>query len=157
SSPEQAGKGVGRFRYADLNGDNVINDADRTFLGSPVPKFSGGLNLRLTYKNFELETYLNAFLGNKIFNVSKLDTDFYPTFSGAAISERVKNSWTPTNTNTDIPIFESVSNFSTNSQANSYFVEDGSYLRMQNITLGYKLPTAVINKLKIQRARIFVS
>ncbi|WP_460638218.1 SusC/RagA family TonB-linked outer membrane protein [Larkinella harenae] len=157
ASPEQPGKGVGRFRYADLNGDNVINDKDRTYLGSPVPKFSGGLNLKINYKNFELETYLNAFLGNKIFNVSKLFTDFYPTFSGAAISERVKNSWTPTNTNTDIPIFESVSNFSTNSQANSYYVEDGSYMRMQNITLGYRFAPELISKLRLQRARLFVS
>ena len=64
----QSGAGPGRFRYVDVNGDKKITEADRTFLGSPVPKFTGGLNVRLLFKNFDLETYLYTSLGNKIYN-----------------------------------------------------------------------------------------
>jgi hypothetical protein len=72
--------------------------------------------------------------------MSKWYTDFYPSFTGSALSARVKNSWSTSNTGSTIPIFENVSNFSTNTQSNSYYVEDGSYLRMQNITLYYNVP-----------------
>ncbi len=157
AAPEQSGKGLGRFKYQDLNGDNVINDADRTYLGSPVPNFTGGFKFVLRYKGFDLEGYIYSSLGNKIFNVSKWFTDFYPSFQGAAISERVKGSWTPENRGASIPIFESASNFSTNTQSNSFYVEDGSYLRFQNLTLGYNLPTAMLNRVKMSKLRIFVA
>ena len=67
---------------------------DRTYLGSPVPKFTGGFKFILRYKGFDLEGYIYSSVGNKIFNQSKWFTDFYPSFQGAAISERVKGSWT---------------------------------------------------------------
>lgn len=157
AAPAQDGKGVGRFRYEDINGDNTINADDRTYLGSPVPKFTGGLNLKLTFLNFELETYMYTSVGNKIFNASRWFTDFYPSFAGAAISERVKDSWSPSNTGATIPIFESASNFSTNTQANSFYVENGNYVRMQNISLGFNLPKPLLAKLKMQKLRLYAS
>lgn len=153
-APKQDGAGPGRFRYADVNGDGVIDANDRTSLGSPVPNFTGGITLRLNYKAWELQTYIYSSLGNKIYNFSKWYTDFYPSFTGAAVSARVKNSWTPSNTNTDQPIFEGASNFSTNTQSNSFYVENGSYLRMQNISLGYTLPNSFLSKVGIKRAKI---
>jgi TonB-dependent starch-binding outer membrane protein SusC len=155
AAPAQDGKGVGRFRYADINGDGKINADDRTYLGSPVPKFTGGGNLTFNYKNFDLSTYVNVVAGNKIYNHSKWYTDFYPSFSGAAISERVKDSWSPTNTGATIPIFETASNFSTNAQSNSFYVEDGSYFRMQNINIGYNLAENTLKKLGLSRVRVF--
>lgn len=157
SAPAQDGKGVGRFRYEDINKDGKIDVNDRTFLGSPVPKFTGGISLTLSYKNFDLVSQLNGFFGNKIFNASKWFTDFFPSFQGAAISERVKDSWSPSNPNATIPIFETASNFSTNTQANSFYIEDGSYVRMQTVTLGYTVPQNVLNKVKIERLRLFAS
>ncbi|MBL0744110.1 SusC/RagA family TonB-linked outer membrane protein [Chryseolinea lacunae] len=162
AAPTQSGAAPGRFRYADLSGpngvpDGVIDDKDRTFLGSPVPKFTGGFNFTLRYSNFDLAVYLYASLGNKIFNQSRWFTDFYPSFQGAAISNRVKDSWTPTNTEGSIPVFESASNFSTNTQSNSFYVENGSYLRMQNITLGYTVPQAVLDRLKMTKLRFYIS
>jgi TonB-dependent starch-binding outer membrane protein SusC len=156
ATAENKAQGSGRFRYADLNGDNVINTQDRTFLGSPVPKFQGGVNINLKYKNFEFNTYMFLSLGNKIFNASKLFTDFYALFPGASISQRVRDSWTPQNPDATIPIFESAANASTTGEANSYYIEDGSYFRMQNITLAYNFPTNILNKLKMQRLRVFV-
>jgi TonB-linked SusC/RagA family outer membrane protein len=156
-SPAQSGKAIGRFRYEDLNGDNTINDEDRTWLGSPVPKFTGGLNFIIRYAGFDLEAYTYVSLGGKIFNVSKWFTDFYPSFQGASISERVKESWSTENRDATIPIFESASNFSTNTQSSSFYVENGSYLRMQNLTLGYNFPVAIQDKLKMNKLRVFVS
>nr|WP_290935944.1 hypothetical protein [Haliscomenobacter sp.] len=156
-APAQDGKGVGRFRYADINKDGKIDDKDRTYLGSPVPKFSGGIGLTLTYKNIDLTAYANGVFGNKIFNASKWFTDFFPSFQGAAISERVKDSWSTSNRGATIPIFETASNFSTNTQANSFYVEDGSYVRLQNVGIGYTLPASVLSKLNITRLRIFAS
>lgn len=157
AAPAQDGKGVGRFRYADLNSDGKIDANDRTYLGSPIPKFTGGVNFTLTYKGFDLSAYVYTSIGNKIFNVSKWFTDFYPSFSGAAISERVKESWTPQNTGATIPIFETASNFSTNTQASSFYVENGSYLRLQNVSLGYNLPKSILDKLKLSRVHLFAS
>lgn len=157
SAATQSGAAPGRFRYADLNNDGVISDADRTFIGSPVPKFTGGLNVTLRYANFDFVAYFYTSIGNDIFNQSKWFTDFYPSFQGAAISERVKGSWTTENTGASIPVFESASNFSTNTQSNSFYVEDGSYLRLQNITLGYTLPNAMLSRLKMTKLRIFAS
>jgi TonB-dependent starch-binding outer membrane protein SusC len=160
AAPTQEGAGVGRFRYEDISGPNGVPDGkvnadDRTYLGSPVPTFTGGFNFKITYKNFEVLSYFYTSLGAKIFNASKLYTDFYPLFAGAAISERVKNSWTPQNTGATIPIFEKNDGFSTGSQSSSYFIEDGSYLRFQNVTLGYNVPSNILKKLNLSRLRVF--
>lgn len=152
---ENVAQGVGRFRFADTNGDGEITQDDRTYLGSPVPKFTGGVTFKLNYRAFDFEAYMFASIGNKIWNQSKWFTDFYPSFAGAAISERVKDSWTPTNTGATIPIFENVSNFSTNTQANSFYVEDGSYFRLQNITIGYNLPASTLSRINMEKLRIF--
>jgi len=157
SAPTQTGAAPGRFRYEDINGDGIIDAKDRTYLGSPVPKFTGGLNFTLRMKGFDFSAYLYTSMGNKIFNVSKWFTDFYPSFQGAAISSRVKDSWTPTNTGATIPIFESASNFSTNTQSSSFYVEDGSFLRLQNVTLGYTLPGNLLERLKMTRLRVYIS
>ncbi|CAH0999013.1 TonB-dependent receptor SusC [Neolewinella maritima] len=155
SAPTQEGAAPGRFRFEDNNGrnddgeltgvpDGVIDEADRTLLGSAVPDFTGGLNLKLIYKNFDLTSFFYTSLGNEIYNNSRWFTDFYGTFKGAAISSRVLDSWSPTNTNTEIPIYETAANFSTNQQSTSYYVEDGSYLRLVNLTLGYTLPNSAL-------------
>jgi TonB-linked SusC/RagA family outer membrane protein len=153
----QNGAAPGRFKYKDVNGDGKIDDKDRTFMGSPVPKFTGGFNFILRYKGIDLTAYLYTSLGGKIFNASKWFTDFYPSFQGAAIASRVKGSWTPTNTGASIPIFESASNFSTNQIANSYYVENGDYLRLQNVTVGYTFPMNMLERLKMTKLRIYAA
>lgn len=151
NAPDQPGAAPGRFRFEDNNGrdddgnltgqpDGQITEADRTFLGSAVPDFTGSLNIKLMYKNFDLTSFFYTSLGNEIYNNSRWFTDFYGTFKGAAVSTRVLDSWTPQNVNTDIPIYETAANFSTSQQSSSYYVEDGSYLRLVNLALGYTLP-----------------
>jgi hypothetical protein len=157
NSPAQDGRGVGRLRYADVNGDNKIDVNDRTYLGSPVPDFSGGIGLTLRYKNFDVAAYMNGVFGNEIFNVSRWFTDFHGSFLGASKSDRIKESWSPQNRGATIPIYESASNFSTNTQASSYYIEDGSYVRLQNVSLGYTFPAATLAKVKMSNLRIFAS
>ena len=157
AAPAQDGKGVGRFRYVDVNGDGKITSADRTNLGSPIPTFTGGLNIKLIYNDFSLETYIYTSQGNKIFNLNKWNTDFYPSFPGSAISARVAtDSWSPSNPGGQTPVFENASNASTNQQPNSWFVEDGTYFRMQFLTLSYNFPQKLIKGV-LKKARIYAS
>lgn len=151
----QTGAGVGRFKYVDVNGDGKITPDDRTFLGNPVPVYTGGITLDVKYKQWDFSTYLYTSLGNKIFNMSKWYTAFYGSFQGSGKGAIAKESWTPAlGDNAKAPIWESASNISTNGAENSWYVEDGSYLRMTNISVGYTLPKALISKLGLSKARV---
>ncbi len=156
AAPDQDGKGVGRFRYQDVTGDGRITPDDRTYLGSPVPKFNGGLNLTLGYRNLELTTFLVTALGFQNYNFSRWFTDFYPSFTGAAYGNRVKESFTFENGGNTVPIFENVSNTSTNNASNSYYVEKGNYLRLANLQIAYKLPAALLSRYGIERAKVYL-
>lgn len=156
SAPVQDGKGLGRFRYADVNGDNIVNADDRVYLGDPVPDFNGGINLKLNYGNFELETFLAVFMGVENYNFSKWFTDFYPSFTGAAIGTNVRDSWTPERRGNTVPIFENISNFSNNTQSNSYYVENGNYARLTNLQLAYNFPGSFLSRYGFDRARLYI-
>jgi hypothetical protein len=138
-----------------LDGDGVITTEDRTYLGSPVPKFTGGVNFTIGYQNFDLSAYVYTSIGNKIWNQSRWFTDFYQTFEGAAISERLKDAWTPDNLDATIPQVEKTANFSTSTVGSSFYVEDGSYVRLQNLTVGYTMPEELLQRWKLENLRIF--
>jgi TonB-linked SusC/RagA family outer membrane protein len=158
NSPTQDGKGLGRFRYEDINGDGAITPDDRTFLGSPVPDYTGGLTLNLKYKAIEFETYWFGSFGNEIWNQSKWYTDFYGTFEGSAKGVAAYRSWTPELGNDAVaPIWESASNFSTNTVGNSWYVEDGSYVRLQRLALSYDFRGILTDKLGLTRLKIGVA
>ncbi len=145
---------VGRFTYKDVNNDGIINDDDRDFIGSPHPDFTYGINLSAAYKGFDISAFFSGSQGNDIYNFEKIFIDF-PTFVDDNRSTRVLDSWTPTNTNATLP---ALSNSITNSETspNSYFVEDGSYLRLKNLQIGYSLPSAIANKMGMDSFRIYV-
>lgn len=155
SHATQDGAAPGRFKYRDLDGDGVITTEDRTYLGSPVPKFTGGVNFTIGYQNFDLSAYVYTSIGNKIWNQSRWFTDFYQTFEGAAISERLKDAWTPDNLDATIPQVEKTANFSTSTVGSSFYVEDGSYVRLQNLTVGYTMPEELLQRWKLENLRIF--
>jgi hypothetical protein len=111
---------------------------------------------RVFFKAFDIEALFYGVQGGQALNFTRWFTDFYPSFAGIGKSARVLNAWTPTNTNTNIPRFEDVSNFSTNSQMNSYYVEDASYLRLRTLKLGYTLPASLISRAQIEKLRVFV-
>ncbi len=151
ASPED---GVGRFRYANLNGDDVINDDDRTFIGSPHPDFTYGVNLALGYKGFDMSAFFQGSQGNEIFNNDKVYTDF-PTFFNANRSVRVLDSWTPNNLDATLPaLSQSITN--NEGTANSFFVEDGSYMRLKNLQLGYTFDEKVSGMLGMDSVRFYL-
>lgn len=167
AAPPQDGKGVGRFRYEDNNGrgadgkltgvpDGKIDVDDRTYIGDPVPAFTGGINLQLNYGQFELVGFLYTALGFENYNFSRWFTDFYPSFTGAAYGERVRESFTFENGGNSTPIFENISNTSTNNGHSTYYVEKGNYARLTNLQLAYKLPAATLSRWKIENAKVFI-
>jgi TonB-dependent starch-binding outer membrane protein SusC len=149
--------GLGRFKYADVNGDGQITDADRTFLGNPNPKFSGGINLGFTYKNFDFSMFLYGVFGNKIWNNVRYWRDFYSSYETAKSYTALYDSWTPQHMNATAPIQELNSYFSTNGVANSYFVENGSYLRAKNMQIGYNFSATSLKRWGISRMRVYLS
>ncbi|WP_379992482.1 SusC/RagA family TonB-linked outer membrane protein [Dyadobacter subterraneus] len=152
----QEGAALGRFRYANTNGDGVISSADRTMLGNPNPDFSYGLNLAFNYKNFDFSMFLYGVQGNEVWNQTLWWTDFNSSRSGAKSKTALYNSWTPENHNAKAPIQENASSFSTINVPNSYFVEDGSYLRAKNIQIGYTFPQGLLKKIKVQQLRLYL-
>lgn len=153
----QDGAAPGRFKFRDVDGDGVITPDDRIVLGNPVPDFTGGMNFTVGYKGFDLSAYVYTSIGNEIWNHSRWFTDFFQTFEGAAISTRLKDAWRPDNLDATIPQVEKTSNFSTSNVENSFYVEDGSYVRLQNVTLGYTLPPALLERWRLERLRVFAS
>jgi TonB-dependent starch-binding outer membrane protein SusC len=155
-APTQTDAAPGRFRYADIDNNGVINDNDRTFIGNPNSDFNYGLNLRFYYKNLDFEALFYGTQGGEALNMTKWFTDFYPSFAGIGKSARVLDSWTPTNTDATLPRFENASNFSTNAVLNSYYVEDASYVRLRSVKLGYNLPTRILDRVQISSLRLFL-
>ncbi len=156
SAPTQDGAEPGFFRYADIDNSGTIDDEDRTFTGSPHPDMTFGLNVGLTYKNFDLTAFFYGSQGNDIFNFNKWWIDFWPSFQGQKSKALLNDSWTPNNTNATVPKASNTSNFSTNTVANSYYLEDGSYVRLKNLTLGYTLPESMLSKVNIGSVRMYV-
>ena len=156
-SPLQDGAEPGFFKYANTDAsDDAITPADRTFIGDPNPAFTYGLNLALSYKNFELTAFAFGSQGNDIFNWNRWWIDFWPSFQGQKSKTLLYNSWTPTNTNTTIPKAANKSNFSTNTQVNSYYIEDGSFLRLKTLQLSYSIPENVLNKIYLKSLKVYV-
>ena len=98
---DQAGTSPGDIKFKDLNGNDIIDTSDRTFLGSFIPKFTYSLNLGANYKNFGLTVFFQGVQGNKIYNATRTATEGMIRFFNAGT--QVLNAWTPDNTNTDVP------------------------------------------------------
>lgn len=145
----------GDFKFADLNGDGVINDKDRDFIGDPNPDLIYGFNINFNYKNFDLGMFFQGTLGNDIWNANK------GVFASAGrkniLAEAYTNAWFKEGDNATYPrITNSDSN--DNFRGSSFYVENGSFLRLQNIQLGYTLPRSLAEKTKLfSNCRIYAS
>jgi TonB-linked SusC/RagA family outer membrane protein len=161
SAPTQDQAAPGRFKYADINGDKVIDDKDRTIIGDPNPDFTYGLNLSTEYKRFDLAVFFYGVAGKDAFNFTKWWTDFTPgDFPGGRSKRALYDSWLPDgsrpNAKTPIQEVSSGNGFSSSKQVNSYYVENASYFKLRNVQLGYTLPSTIMNKAKISSIRIYV-
>jgi TonB-linked SusC/RagA family outer membrane protein len=160
-APTQPGAAPGRFRYADINGDKIINADDRTILGDPNPDFSYGLNLALEYKGFDLSGFFYGVSGKEAFSFTRWYTDFSSGFPGGRSKRSLYESWLPDGSRpgATTPIQETVisnAGFSTSGNVNSYYVEDASYFRLRNLQLGYSLSAETLSKIKISKIRIYL-
>jgi TonB-dependent starch-binding outer membrane protein SusC len=135
--------GVGHFKFADLNNDGVVDEKDRTYIGSPHPKFSYGYNLNLTYKRLDLGIFLQGVYGNKIFNYWRTASVWPGKWGKGAL-----DTWSTENTGAKLPIYTRT--LVPDDRPSTFFIEDGSYLRLKNIQLGYTLPAIKgITKLRV--------
>jgi TonB-linked SusC/RagA family outer membrane protein len=182
-SPTQEGAAPGRLKFRDVNRDGVITQDDRTFFGNPNPDFTAGFNLGLNYKGFDFSTFLYASVGNDVINYVRYWNDFPAVFNGAVSREAALNSarlvdanGAPTtlyirnasnelvlnpnarvaNADAKVPVLERAANFSTSTQFSSYYMEDGSFLKMRSLVLGYTLPNNSLRRYGIERLRIYV-
>jgi TonB-dependent starch-binding outer membrane protein SusC len=146
---------LGDILYKDLNGDGKITALDQQYIGQPWPKWNFGLNFSLEYKNFDFNMFWSGVTGLDIFNDNKVYMDKF--FGDANTSTNVLNAWSPENPTGTVPrltVNDPNENFGKES---TYFIEDGSYLRLKNIQLGYTLPKSIANTIKMQNLRFYVS
>ena len=148
------GFGVGRFRYRDLNGDGEINSDDQTFIGNPHPDLIFGLNLNVTYRAFDLSAFFQGTYGNDIFFYNRWWTDFN-SFQMNRSEAMLYESWRPDRPDARLPLLDVRDSFA-NGAPNSYYVQDGSYLRAKSIILGYSLPASLLDRWGIDRTRFYV-
>jgi hypothetical protein len=145
----------GVFKFADLDDSGSIDGDDRYFAGAAYPDFSYGLSFNASYKNFDLNVFAQGVQNNKLFNAVKRTT-----FSASGPSynklEGILDAWSPENRNGKVPII-STSDDNGNFNASDFYIEDGSYLRLRNITLGYSLPKSITNKLKAGAIRMYAT
>lgn len=144
---------TGNAMYTDFNDDSMVDgDNDRTIIGSSNPDFIFGFNNTLTYKGFELNAFIQGSVGNDIYNQARLLSYGYSSFARDATTTDILNHWSDTNTDTNIPRLTSSTN-----DVSSFSIEDGTFVRLKNISLGYYLPASLLDKLNIQSLKVYVS
>ena len=152
---EKAINQVGHFRFKDMNGDGKITADDRGMIGNPHPDVTGGVNIGLGWKNWDLSTYLYYSIGNDLYAHYRLYTD-WGQLANVYSYERVENAWHPeTNPNGTMPMWVRGDTHAETNVSHTNYIQDGSYLRMQTLTLGYSLPKKWMNKIKMQRIRFY--
>jgi TonB-dependent starch-binding outer membrane protein SusC len=146
---------IGDLRFKDLNGDGVIDGLDREIIGTPHPKFTMGMTNSFTYKGFDLSVFMNSSYGNNIFNYSRRETEGLSNpFSNQL--KTVNDRWTPENPEGKLPRFQ-WGDGNDNRRISDRYIEDGSFVRVQNVSLGYKLPDVIARKLKMSKGRLYIS
>jgi TonB-linked SusC/RagA family outer membrane protein len=150
----------GDARYKDVNGDGKLNDADKVILGNPLPKLTFGFSINMQYKGFDFSAFFNGTYGNSIMNGSKqyLYNPVGYGNRGKAFADRyrdeiVKDGVVVVHENHNSDIYRISAD--TYTKMSSFFVEDGSFLRLRNVVLGYTIPSSVTNKIGVEKLRIY--
>ena len=147
----QEGAAPGRIRWRDLDHNGVINEADQKWIYNPVPDFSYGLNIYLQYKNFDLTMFWQGVQGVDVISDLKKETDLWSGMNIGNLNkgDRVLDAWTPQNPNSSIPAL-SLDDVNNEKRVSSYFVENGSFLKLRNLQVGYNVPRAFAQKLRME-------
>jgi TonB-linked SusC/RagA family outer membrane protein len=144
----------GDIRFKDLNGDGIISDDDRTFLGDPNPDFYFGWTNTFYYKAFDLTIFMQGTYGNSIFNANKVFSEAMATAQNQTIN--TLNRWNGEGTSNSVPR-ATTTDPNDNTRVSDRYIEDGSYLRIKNVTLGYDLPVSVLEAIGFRRLRVYAS
>ena len=154
----QEGAAVGRIRYRDIDHNGVIDEKDQEWIYDPTPAFSYGLNIYLEYKNFDLTMFWQGVQGVDIISDVKKKSDFWSASNVGFLNKgtRLLNAWSPTNPNSTIPALTR-SDTNNEQRVSTYFVENGSFLKLRNIQLGYTVPAVISKKLRMERLRFYCS
>lgn len=147
----------GDIRFKDLNGDGKLTADDRTKLGSPWPDFTGGINLSLSYKSFDFIANIYASVGNELVNDIKDDLHSTTASEHNVISGLLNKAWHGEGTSNSIPRVSNVDQNQNYTRFSDFYVEDGSFMRLKNIQLGYTLPQNVSKTVGLSRCRFYVS
>ena len=146
---------VGHYKFKDLNNDGRIDQDDRTIIGNPHPDLTGGINIGINWKDWDLSTYLYYSIGNDLYAHYQYYT-YWGNLSNVYSRDRVQNAWNPeTNPNGTLPLWVSGDTAPETTLSHSGYIQDGSFLRMQTLTLGYSLPKSVVSKLNLSRIRVY--
>lgn len=146
----------GDLIYEDINGDGKIDSHDQTYIGSPFPKMTYGFNIEVGFMNFDLSAQFQGVYKVDILTPYKSFTYDNTGNKYNEVQEDLLNAWTPQNTNTDVPRLDPSLSNQNQGVVSSWFIEDGSYLRLKNFQLGYNIPKRWLDKLKIQKLRIYI-
>lgn len=154
----QEGAGLGRIRWKDLTGDGKITEADQTWIYNPVPDFTYGFNIYLEYKNFDFTAFFQGVQGVDIISDLKKETDIWAGLNIGFLNKgkRLLDAWSTTNPDSNVPAL-SLSDNNNEKRVSSYWVENGSYLKLRTIQFGYNFPQTIASKLAMQRLRMYVS
>ncbi|MCF0208809.1 MAG: SusC/RagA family TonB-linked outer membrane protein, partial [Bacteroidaceae bacterium] len=155
---KQEGAAVGRLRYRDLDGNGIINDADKDWICSPVPDFTYGLNIYLEYKGFDFTAFMQGVAGLDIVNDVKRRTDFFGIENMPYLNkgDRLMGAWSLANPDSDIPAV-SLNNLNREDRLSTYYVENGSYLKLRNLQIGYSFQSKILKKINMTRLRMYLS
>lgn len=135
----------GDFKFIDTNNDGVLDANDQVILGNPFPKLTFGVNGDFRYKAFDLNVFFQGVTGNDVFNAVKY-TGLNASFPGYNMLKEIKNAWTPANTHTDIPRISYTDANNNFGRISDFYIEDGSFLRLKSLTLGYTLPENLLKQ-----------
>ena len=142
----------GDFRWKDVNGDGTITADDKKFLGSPLPKMTFGFTINMDYKNFDMMIFAQGAAGNKIFQgLRRLD------IGNANYSTEVLSRWNGEGTSNSYPRISSSDPNGNFTNMSDFYLEDGDYLRFKVVQLGYTLPSTIINKIGMQKVRLYIT
>lgn len=154
----QEGAAPGRIRWRDLDHNGVINEKDQKWIYDPTPDFTYGINVYLQYKDFDFSMFWQGAQGQDVISDLKKETDLWSGLNIGFLNkgERLLKAWTPQNPNSSIPAL-SRSDINNEKRVSTFYVEDGSYLKLRNIQFGYILPSKLSAKLKMQKLRFYLS
>ena len=156
---KQEGAGVGRMRFKDLNGDGEITSADQEWIYDPTPAFTYGFNVYLQYKNFDFTMFWQGVQGVDVITKDyKQQTDLWAGINVPNLNKgiRVLDAWTPNNTGSTIPALTTMDT-NNETRVSSYYVENGSYMKLRTIQFGYNFSKSIAEKLYMQRLRMYLS